>query len=192
MEKPKKSGPAIFMYIVIAVGVLITLTCFTLYYGNFFKNDIVLWIGVTAFTIIYHFWGRIILGNVTKLFHIHYSQPWFRERKFEKKLYKLLRVQKWKDKVLTYNPELFDMKTRTLDEIANTMAKAETDHWVNELLSLTTLLFPLIWGEWWVFTLTAVVAMIFDAQFILVQRYNRPKAIRVIKHNAKKLDNRVI
>lgn len=185
MTKAKKSGPAIFMYCVIALGVLVFGVCFSLYYSNVSKNGIVLWTGITAFTIIYHFWGRLILGNITKLFPIHYSQMWFREHQFEKKLYKLLRVQKWKDKVLTYNPELFDMKTRSLDDVAITMAKVEVDHWVNELLSLTTLLFPLLWGNWWLFVIQAVVAMAFDGQFIIVQRFNRPKAIRVLKHRAK-------
>ena len=185
MTKAKKSGPAIFMYCVIALGVLVAVTCLSLYYTDIAKNAVVLWTGVTAFTIIYHFWGRLILGNITKLFPIHYSQAWFREHRFEKKLYKFLRVQKWKDKVPTYNPELFDMKTRSLDDIAVTMAKVETDHWVNELLSLTTLLFPLLWGQWWIFVLSAFVAMLFDAQFIVVQRFNRPKAVRVLKHREK-------
>lgn len=182
MTKPKKSGAAIFMYCVIAVGVLVFGSCFSLYYIGIVENTIVLWTGITAFVIIYHFWGRLILGNITKLFPIHYSQMWFCEHRFEKKLYKMLRVQKWKDKVLTYNPELFDMKSRSLDDIAVTMAKVEVDHWVNEVLSLTTILFALLWGQWWLFVLQAVVAMVFDAQFIVVQRFNRPKALRVIKH----------
>lgn len=182
MAKAKKSGPAIFMYSVIALGLLISAVCFVLYYSSYTDRKVVLWIGIVFFMIIYHFWGRLILGNITRLFPIHYSQPWFRERKFEKKILKLFRVQKWKDKVLTYNPELFDMKTRTLDEVAITMAKVEVDHWVNELLSLTTILFALLWGNWWLFVIQAVAAMAFDGQFILVQRYNRPKALRVLKH----------
>jgi hypothetical protein len=66
------------------------------------------------------------------------------------------------------------------------MSKAECDHWINELISLSTLLFGLIWGETWVFALTAIAAMIFDAQFILVQRYNRPTVIRLINRQKNK------
>ena len=180
MSKAKKSGPAIFMYCVIAVTLTVALISLTLYYFNIFRSGILLWTGVTAFTVMYHLWLRIIMGNVTKLFRIHYSQRWFRERSFERKLYKLLKVRKWKEKVLTYDPDAFSQEKHTLDEIANTMSKAETDHWINELISLSTLLFALLWGELWIFLITAMAAMIFDAQFIVVQRFNRPIVLRVL------------
>ena len=128
------------------------------------------------------------MGNVTKLFkkHINYNQWWFKEKSFEKKLYKKLKVKNWKKKVLTYNPELFDLKQNSLEDIANTMVKSELDHWINEVISLTTLLFAIPWGEFWIFFITAVAAMLFDGQFIIVQRYNRPRVLKVLnrKNNA--------
>ena len=96
-------------------------------------------------------------------------------------------MRKWKEKALTYDPDAFDVNKHTLEEIANTMCKAETDHWVNEVLSLTTLLFAIPWGEFPIFLVTAILAMLFDAQFIVVQRYNRPTVMRVIaKRNRRK------
>ena len=183
MTKNKKSGPAIFMYIVIAITIITWLICFSLYYGNICKNKVILWIGIVAFTIMYHFWLRIIMGNVSKLFqkHISYKQWWFKERKFEKGLYKVLRVKKWKKRALTYNPELFSLKNYSLEEIANTMSKAEVDHWINEIISLTTLLFAIPWGNFGVFLIQAIVAMIFDSQFIIIQRYNRPRVVKMLK-----------
>ena len=185
MSKTKKSGPAIFMYCVIAITLAIAIVCFALYYGNINKNGIILWIGITSFTIMYHLWMRIIMGNVTKLFKINYKQKWFKERKFEKRLYKFLHVKKWKGKALTYNPELFSLKDYSLEEIANTMTKAETDHWINELISLSTLLFAFAWGELWIFLVTAIAAMLFDAQFIIIQRYNRPRIVKILKNKNK-------
>ena len=38
MNKAKISGPAIFMYCVIAVTVIISIACFILYYGDIYKN----------------------------------------------------------------------------------------------------------------------------------------------------------
>lgn len=184
-NKPKKSGPAIFMYCVIAVTVVISAVCFLLYYKDIYKNKIILWIGIAAFTLMYHFWVRIIMGNVLKLFKVHYRQWWFREKSFEKGLYKILQLKKWKDKALTYNPELFSVKDRSMEEIANTMAKVERDHWINELISLSTLLFIIPWGGLWFFILTAIFAMLFDAQFIVIQRYNRPRVIRLLESRAK-------
>ncbi len=184
--KKVKSGSALFMYIVIALMLAVAAVSFFLYYGGYLPSGAILWTGVTAFTVVYHFWGRILLGNLTKLFSIRYDQFWFHERRFEKGLYSLLRVRKWKEKVLTYDPDAYDVNRHTLTELANTMAKSETDHWVNEILSLSTLLFALIWGELWIFALTAVLAMVFDAQFIVVQRYNRPRVLKLIERRKRR------
>ena len=187
MKLFQTSGPAIFMYIVIALGILISITCLGTYYAGITENNIFLWIGITAFTITYHFWGRIILGNISKLFkkYINYNQWWFKEKWFEKNLYEILRVKKWKGKALTYNPEQFDLKTNSLDQIANTMVKSEIDHWINEVLSISTMFFGLIWGETWIFVITALAAMIFDGQFIVIQRYNRPRVLKILERRNK-------
>lgn len=192
MSKPKKSGSAIFMYCVIAVTAVFAAVCFALYYANISRYDAVLWTGVASFTVMYHLWLRIIMGNVTKLFAIHYEQAWFREHKFEKRLYKILKVKKWKGRALTYNPELFDLESRTFEEVADTTTKAETDHWINELISLSTLFFAVIWGELWIFAITAFLAMLFDAQFIIIQRYNRPRLIRLIRYRQAELNKEIL
>jgi hypothetical protein len=152
------------------------------YYSATFVNEIVLWIGIVSFTILYHFWGRIILGNISKLFRrfISYKSWWFKERDFEKELYEKLQVKKWKKNALTYNPEQFDLKENSIEKVLQTMTKSEVDHWINELVSISTMFFGLLWGHTWIFVLTALAAMIFDAQFIIIQRYNRPRMIRVL------------
>ena len=191
MSKLNKSGPAIFMYTVIAISIVIWIVFFGLYYSNTYRNGVVLWTGVVAFTIMYHFWVRIIMGNVSKLFkkHINYKQWWFKERKFEKGLYKLLRVKTWKDKALTYNPETFSLKEHSLEEIANTMAKSEVDHWINEVISVSTLLFAIPWGGFLAFLISAIAAMIFDSQFIIIQRYNRPRIVKILEKEEAKVKN---
>ena len=179
MPKLNHSGPAIFMYCVIALSAITSALCFSLYY--IFKINIptILWSGIVAFMIMYHLWLRIIMGNVTKLFNLSFNMPWFKEQSFEKKLYKFLRVKKWKGKALTYNPELFSLKNYTYHQIANTMTKAETDHWINEIISLSSLLFAFIWGKFPIFLVTCIAAMLFDGQFIVIQRYNRPRILRL-------------
>ena len=187
-NKAKKSGPAIFMYCVIAITLITSIICFVLYYSNIHRNTVIIWTGIVAFTIMYHLWVRIIMGNVSKLFkkHINYNKKWFKERKFEKGLYKLLRVKEWKGKALTYNPELYSLKDNSLEEIANTMCKSEVDHWINEVILLSTLLFAIPWGEFWIFFITAFAAMIFDSQFIVIQRYNRPRVLKSIERKKRK------
>lgn len=186
MEKKRISGPAVFMYSAILLTALVSLVSFWIYYSGIFNSDIVLWVGIVSFMILYHFGLRILMGLVTKTFKINYSHPWYRPRKFEEGLYKLLQVRRWKEKVLTFEPDKYDYQNVTLEELATTMSKSELDHWINELISIFSISFVFIWGCAPAFVITAVVAMLFDAQFIIVQRYNRPIVIRLINRTERK------
>ena len=189
MKDGKLSGPAIFMYSTVALMIAVAVCSFTAYYGGFTDNVVVLWTGIVSFMIVYHFWTRLIMGAISKYWNITYKHPFFKPLTFEKKLYKTLRVRQWRDKVLTFNPDEFLLSKRTLPQIANTMAKAEVDHWVNEIISLSAILFSLIWGAFPLFLITSFAAMLFDAQFIVVQRFNRPKVVRLIEGRNKKIKN---
>lgn len=184
--KKKPSFAAILMYCIIGAAALICAVCFVLYYSNILDNLILLWVGITCFTIMYHLWMRIIMGNVTKFFKVSHKDRWFREKPFEAKLYIFLKVKNWKNKALTYNPELYDVKNRTLTQIADTTAKSELDHWVNVLIAMSTVCFGFIWGEVWIFAVTAFFAALFDSQFIIIQRYNRPRLIKLIDRQHRK------
>lgn len=183
--KHKPSGPAIFMYSVILLVIIIASICFSAYYGKATESHIILWAGIVSFMILYHFGLRILMGKVTKTWNITYAHPFFKQRRFEKKLYKLLKVRKWKDKVLTFEPELYNFQNRTLEQLANTMAKSETDHWINEIISVISMFFAILWGCPTAFIISAIAAMIFDAQFIVVQRYNRPIVLRLADRRKK-------
>lgn len=185
-NKKKPSFSAILMYCIIGVSAVTCTVCFVLYYASILKTAVILWTGITCFTIMYHLWLRIIMGNVTKLFRVSYKSHWFREKNFESKLYGFLRVKNWKGKTLTYSPELYDVKNRTLTQIADTTAKSELDHWVNVLIALSSILFGIIWGQIRIFALTAFLAALFDSHFIVIQRYNRPRLIKLIKKQSRK------
>ena len=186
MKKRNLSGPAVFMYSTILLTVLISAVCFGLYYSGTYKSGIVLWAGIVSFMILYHFGLRIFFGNVTNKFKINYSHPWYKPRKFEEGLYKLLLVRKWKEKVLTFEPDKYDFENVTLEQLATTMSKSELDHWINELISIFSMLFIFMWGCAPAFVISAVAAMLFDAQFIVVQRFNRPIVIRLINRTERK------
>lgn len=185
MKKQKLSGPAIFMYSAIVLTALVAALCFALYYSGVYASAVVLWVGIVTFMILYHFGLRIFMGEITKRIRIDYKHSWYKPRRFEKKLYKLLRVRRWKDKVLTFDPAAYDFETRTYEQLATTMAKSELDHWINEIISVVSILFILLWGCWPAFVITAVAAMLFDAQFIIVQRYNRPIVVRVMERESR-------
>lgn len=181
MKNNKLSGPAVFMYSVIALTAIIAAVGLTVYYTKIYENSAVLWTGIVSFMILYHFGLRILFGEITKRMKINYKHSWYKTRKGEKQLYKVLRVRRWKDKVLTFDPASYDFKNRTLEQLATTMSKSELDHWINEVISMVSLSFALLWGCWPAFVISAVLAMLFDAQFIVVQRYNRPIVVRLIE-----------
>ncbi len=186
MKKINLSGPAVFMYGTMVLTALAAAACFVIYYAGFFESTPVLWTGIVSFMILYHFGLRIFMGEITKRFAIDYNHFWFKERRFEKPLYRLLFIRKWKDKVLTFDPAAYDFANRTPHQLATTMSKSELDHWINEIISVVSIFFSLIWGCFPAFFITAVAAMLFDAQFIIVQRYNRPIVLRLMKRMERK------
>lgn len=181
MKTSTLSGPAIFMYASIALMAALTIVFFTLYYANVLHTDLIMWCGIVSFMILYHFGLRILFGEFTKKLNIDYKHPFFSKKSFENKIFEILKVRKWKDKVLTFDPASYDFKNRTPKQLATTMCKSEIDHWINEAISVFSILFALLWGQLWIFLLTALLAMAFDAQFIIVQRYNRPHVIKLIE-----------
>lgn len=46
-------------------------------------------------------------------------------------------------------------------------------------------LFAIMWGQLWIFFITAVVTMLFDTQFIVIQRYNRPRIVNILEQKAR-------
>ncbi|MBQ7898218.1 MAG: hypothetical protein IJ323_07320 [Clostridia bacterium] len=190
MAKKNESPVAIFIDGVILTTFLVSVVAFVLYYSNIYHNGTILWVGIVAFMIMYHLGLRIFFGNITSKLVISYKNRFFKPLFFEASLYKLLRVRKWKEKALTYDPDAFSPKKHSWEEIANTMSKSEVDHWINEVISVVSILFSLLWGEFYIFLITAILAMLFDAQFILIQRYNRPLVIKHMEKKAKLLEKR--
>ena len=105
MKDKKLSGPAIFMYSAIALTAALAAVIFSLYYAGVYENEAFLWCGVVSFMIFYQFGLRILFGEISKRMNINYKHPFYRERGFEKHLYKLLFVRRWKDKVLTFEEQ---------------------------------------------------------------------------------------
>lgn len=110
----------------------------------------------------------------------NYNAKWFQPRAFEKKLYKMLKVKKWKEKIPTWSPEGFDTKSHTLSEIAEGMCGAEVVHEVIVVLSFVPVLFSLEFGAPAVFIITSILAAATDTVFVIVQRYNRPRIVKLI------------
>jgi hypothetical protein len=148
---------------------------------HFRHPDWLLPAAITAGTTFYHFAMRLIVGAVVPNF---IKQPrnrkWFYPKNFEKNLYTVLKVKHWKDHWPTYNPASFSLRSHAPEQILHTSCVSEAVHEVIILLSFIPLLFSLRWGAFPVFLITSVLAAVFDCSFVIIQRYNRPRLLRIL------------
>ena len=97
----------------------------------------------------------------------------------------MLRVKKWKDKMPTFAPDMLDLKIHTWEEIAGAMCQSEVVHSIIVVLCFVPILATLIWGTFWVFFITSVLSASVESMFVIMQRYNRPRVIRMIEKERK-------
>ena len=103
------------------------------------------------------------------------SQPW------EEKLYRLLRVKQWQNKLPDMSrifPKLMPAKRLTPQTCV-----AELIH---ALLSVSGLGFLWLWPGGWGIALTVVYILLGNVSFIIIQRYNRPRLVKLLEMQQKK------
>lgn len=168
----------IFTTVFLFIGFLIFLPIFIVT-----ENSIVEVITITFGITLYHFSMRLTVGTVINLIMKNmadHNNVWFREKSFESKLYKLIRVRKWKKYVPTYDPDTFDASRKTVKEIIGATCQAEIVHEVIMILSLLPIALIQFFDGEAAFIITSVLSMLIDSVFVILQRYNRPRLIRVM------------
>ena len=145
-------------------------------------------LAITLGTFAYHFVMRLLIGlifNTAMHNHADYTRRWYQVSRLETALYEKLRVQKWKGKMPAYHPELFDPHVHSWDEIAQAMCQAELVH---EAIAVCSLL-PIAAGAWFgaypAFIITSILSAALDMVFVIMQRYNRPRIIRLMQRQRK-------
>jgi hypothetical protein len=169
----------ILITVFLLIGFAISLPVF-LITKNAIAETVTITIGIT----LYHFVMRLAVGTIVNLImknRANHKNVWFRPKSFENKLYKLISVRKWKKYLPTYSPDTFDPSQKTVKEIIGATCQAEIVHEVIMALSLLPItLIPFLGGAAAVI-ITSVLAMLFDSLFVILQRYNRPKLVKVIE-----------
>lgn len=146
------------------------------------ENDLFRILGTIMMMGGYHLIIRLFISNLIgriPLDAFDPDEPRFRELPFERRLYGLLRVKKWKAGAPTYDISEFSPVYHTFGELARTTCRAETSHWLCVLASLVTLCFSAWFGDLPVFLVTALAGALVDLTFIVIQRYNRPRMARL-------------
>ncbi len=170
------------MYSISVTTVLLTVLAFFLY--CYTEISVLKAAAITFGTTAYHFLMRLAVGYVfDKIMknRADYSHRWYKCSRLESKIYELIRVKHWKGRVPSYNPDYFDPKRHSWEEILEASCQAELVHETIILFSFVPILFSYWFGQPIVFISTSVCAAMIDLIFVILQRYNRPRIIRLIK-----------
>lgn len=168
-----------FMYI----AAVVSMALMFVFSGIYRSTDIGIFasLGITSMTVCYHFTVRLVIGNVTDAImrnEADWRKPWFRQRRFEEKLYKKLKVKRWKDRMPTVDEDAFALAKKPIERIIGATCQAEVVHELDVLASLAAILFAILFGDFWVFLITSILGAAFDMIFVIMQRYNRPRLVK--------------
>ena len=166
----------------IALGTLIATILLTILYRSS-PTGVILSLAITAGTTCYHFAMRLAVGSLYNLFMANradYRKAWYQLRPWETTLYERLRVKDWKGKMPTYDPDLFNPRKHSWDEIAQAMCQSELVHETIVMLSFLPILASVWFGSIGVFIITSMFGAFIDMIFVIMQRYNRLRIIEIV------------
>lgn len=145
---------------------------------------ILLSLAITGGTVAYHVVMRLAVGLV---FHnvmrnrADYRKRWYQVSRREMAVYEKLKVKRWKRRMPTYDPTLFDPRLHTWDEIVQSMCQAELVHETIAALSFLPIAAGVWFGAYPVFIITSVLAAACDTVFVIMQRYNRQRVMKLLR-----------
>lgn len=181
-SRAQKGGFKKLLFGLTAIFAVLFIISLTLFFS--FKDEIYFTLSITFGVTFYHFAIRLVIGYFTdKIFRgrTNPNSKWFSQKKFEHAIYKKLKVHKWKKLVPTYDPDQFNLEYHSFEEIARSMCSAEICHEVITLFALFPVLLIIPFGSPAVFIITSVLSALIDLVFVIIQRYNRPRILRLIK-----------
>ena len=171
--------------------VLVLTACTGLFGGIAFHEGGGIWLSlfITAAVTLYYFAVRLLIGEVYDRMlgnHADWRKRWFQPFSWEEGLYRRLRVKRWKDRMPVFAPSAFVLKKHSFSEVLGAMCQAELVHETAAVCSFLPLLLVRSAGAFPVFFLTSLAAALFDLSFAVMQRYNRPRVLRLMEGENRK------
>ena len=172
------------MKLITLLSVTATICFAVLYIYN--KLPAFLSLAITFGTTGYHLGIRLIVGTLFNSFmknRADYTKKWYQVKAWEQKLYAKLKVKKWKDKMPTYDTDIFDPSRHSWDEITQAGCQSELVHETDIVLSFVPIIFSIWFDSIAVFIITSVLGALFDLMFVIMQRYNRPRLLKLVNRS---------
>ncbi len=149
-------------------------------------NSMVFSLAITFGTIAYHFIIRLLVGQIYDIKmqnKADYTKKWYQVSDLELKLYQKLKVKKWKNRMPTYDMDVFDVSKHSWDEIIQATCQSELVHETNVIFSFLPIIASIWFGSFEVFLLTSIASAIFDLLFVFMQRFNRSRILKMKRRN---------
>lgn len=177
--------PKMMKRVTVALGLALLLLLPPAFWGS----EIAEALAITAGTCFYHFAMRLAVGALMPriLKPGAAERPCFRQRSWEPGLYKTLKVKAWKSRMPTYNPDDFDPRKHSWEEILQSGCVAEAGHGLMVFLSFLPVLTVPVFGAAGVFWGTSVAAAAVDGSFVILQRFNRPRILKILQKEHRRL-----
>lgn len=187
MRKKKNRFPLVMKSV---AGICAAATAIFVVLHQFFPWEWLVTAAISTGTTCYHFSMRLAVGNLVPKatgYAFDYKSAWFQPRKWEASFYKSLNIKDWKGSLPTYSPDQFSLEINSVHRVIQNMCGAEVVHEIIMLCSFLPLLFVFLFGAFPVFLITSVLAALYDSIFVMAQRYNRPRLVRIFeKQEAKR------
>ena len=146
------------------------------------SNSVILSLAITFGTIAYHFIIRLLVGYLFDFKmknQADYTKKWYQVSDTEMKLYQKLKVKTWKNKMPTFDMDVFDVSKHSWDEIIQATCQSELVHETNVVFSFLPVVAAIWFGSFEVFLITSMLGAIFDLMFVFMQRFNRARIVKM-------------
>ncbi len=158
--------------------IVVSYSCFVLH--EIIKMDWILIIGmIMGYTAIHFILMFITAPILFALFRMKYNylHRWFAPKRFEEKLYQILKVKKWKNKIPTYDNAAYSLTKQNITKAIQMTCHAEIVHEVISVLSYLPILLGLVIPKVGLFVVLSFAFSVTHLLFSIVQRYNRPRLL---------------
>lgn len=170
-----------FVYGVSIVSMVLMFIFFISYFNTKSVNSLIF--GVSMMTVCYHFVVRITITTLFNAFCtpeiINPNERQFQQKGFEKGLYSKIRVRRWKNSFSSFDPHNFSLRFYSIDELIFEGCKAEMAHRICFFVGFLSLIFTVWFGAFTIYLTASVIGAIYDLAIIVVQRFNRPRLMRI-------------
>ena len=146
-------------------------------------------LAITIGTASYHIIMRLLVGLSFQAVMQNRADPgrrWYRVGKGEMAVYEALKIKRWKRRMPTFDNARFNPQLHSWNEIAQAMCQAELVHETIAVLSFLPIAAGVRFGAYPVFIITSVLAAACDMAFVIMQRYNRPRLIKLMELQKRK------